>query len=388
MIHPIFDWLIENIESDKLCWYSLSLNPNITWELINKHINKPWIWYLLVKHPNISWKHIKLINKSIINNDIWIGISENPNITWDIIISNPNFLWSWKKLSCHPNITFEIIKDNLNNDWCWKLLSYNPNITWKHILDNPDMTWYYETLIYNENIYWDIINNNETIINFLKTKFDDIDYLFNRLDWLLMSSDKRLNSYSINKINKVCHVTKNQKNNNLDKTNEEIINSFWHKQQISINLDFNELLKINILYNWDYFLLNKNINMEQINYIINNNNNDISFELSQSPLLDINFFNNNNKYFCDLGFMINPNINLDYIKLLNNNPESRDKIYWLCSNKFFYNDYYISNNYKKKLVKEFNDKCLEEIIKISCHPSRIINWNEDILLDYPELLNL
>ena len=57
-------------------------------------------------------------------------------------------------------------------------------------------------------------------------------------------------------------------------------------------------------------------------------------------------------------------------------------------NKFSYDNYYLSEFYKKELVKKFLDNCFEELIRKACHPSRLLNWNEDILLDYPELLNL
>ena len=392
MINPIFDWLLENVEVNKLCWYSLSINPNITWDLVKKYDKKPWNWYLLAKHPNISWSIIKNNYNQYWNNNMWVNISENPNITWDIIINNYNFMWSWKELSCHPNITFEIIKNNLNCSWSWKLISYNPNITWKNILDNPNHKWYYETLIYNKNIYWDIINNNQKIISFLKTKFYNIDYLFDKLDWLLISSDKRLNYDTINYINKVCYVTKNQQNNNPNKTNEEIISSFWYKQQLLINLEPSEIFKLYNLDNlddlnyMDHFLLNKNINLEQLLYIINNDKShsigagraNISFEVSQNALLDIHFFNNNREFFCDLGFMINPNIDLTYIKSLTDTPEGTNYIHWICGNKLYYDNYYISNDYKKLLVKEFNDKCLENLIQKACHPSRLFNWNEDV----------
>ena len=383
MINYFFDWLISNIEENKLCWYSLSVNPNITWDLIKKHIYKPWNWYLLAKHPNITWDIIKNnSNKPWYNTDTFYGISENPNITWDIIINNLDFLWSWKELSCHQNITFEIIKNNLHYDWSWEMISYNPNITWEHIFDNPTYKWNLNTLIYNKNIYWDIINNNENIMAFLKNKYKNIDYIFDNLDWLLMSSDTRLNIDTITKINKVCHVTYKQKNNNIGKTNEEIISSCWYKQQLSLILDPEEILKLQDLFRVDYFILNRNINLDQLNSIIQYNNN-ISFELSQCPLLDLNFFKHHEHLFNSLGYMLNPNIDINYIKSVTDYTH----LYRICSNTFNYDYYYISKNYKKNLVKQFINNCWEELIQKACHPSRLFNWNEDMKYDYSNEYN-
>jgi hypothetical protein len=51
----------------------------------------------------------------------------------------------------------------------------------------------------------------------------------------------------------------------------------------------------------------------------------------------------------------------------------------MCCNKFCYNPYFQSPIYKKKLVKKFIDNCWEELIQKACHPSRILNWNEEYL---------
>ena len=35
-------------------WDELSLNPNITWEIIQQNKDKPWNWYWLSQNPNIT----------------------------------------------------------------------------------------------------------------------------------------------------------------------------------------------------------------------------------------------------------------------------------------------------------------------------------------------
>jgi hypothetical protein len=389
MIHPILDWLIMNINEISLSWFSLSNNPNTTFDLVKKYINKPWDWFSLSKHKNITWNII--INNPTYNWD-WIAVSQNPNITWEIIENNLNYLWSFKELSCHPNIKWEIIKNNPKYIWDFKVISFNPNISWDIIFKNNSYKWDYQTLIYNNNIYWEMINNNPKVIKFLKNNLlYDIDILFDKLDWLLISQDKRLNIETINYINNNCYITKKQKELYPEKTNYEIINSFWYINQIISNTNF-DIINIeyiqkyiisNIIFN-ENLLLNHNLEINEINYIISKYWNEyLSYNLSKNPKIDDTFFNEKNKkYFCNIGYYLNPNITLNYIQNnMNNN------IYWLCHNHFYYNDYYVSNNYKKKLVKNFIDKCLEELIKKACRPSRLLNWNDDVLLDCPDLIN-
>ena len=50
------------------------------------------------ENPDIPWS--------------WYSISQNPNITWDIIRDNPDKDWNWLVISQHKNITIEIILDN------------------------------------------------------------------------------------------------------------------------------------------------------------------------------------------------------------------------------------------------------------------------------------
>ena len=64
------------------------------------------------------------------------NVSLNPNITWDIILDNPQYPWDRDGLSLNPNITWDIIEQNPNGPenkkdiynnsfWNYKLLSRN-----------------------------------------------------------------------------------------------------------------------------------------------------------------------------------------------------------------------------------------------------------------------
>ena len=53
----------------------------------------------------------------------WYGISRNPNITMRIIEKYPNKPWKWYDISCNPNITMDIIEKYPDKPWNWMWIS-------------------------------------------------------------------------------------------------------------------------------------------------------------------------------------------------------------------------------------------------------------------------
>jgi len=49
----------------------------------------------------------------------WDGISSNPNITFEIVEAHPDKPWDWEGLSLNPNITFEIVETYPDKPWNW-----------------------------------------------------------------------------------------------------------------------------------------------------------------------------------------------------------------------------------------------------------------------------
>jgi hypothetical protein len=84
------------------------------------------------------------------------------------------------------------------------------------------------------------------------------------------------------------------------------------------------------------------------------------------------------------GVSQNPNITWSIINsTLADNGEFLISWKWydLSINQFCHHPYFRSEVHKKKLVKQFLDKCWKELIQEACHPSRILNWNDDYLED-------
>ena len=51
----------------------------------------------------------------------WSSLSVNPNITLEIVQQNPDQPWEWTGLSMNPNITWEFIQQNLDKPWDWNI---------------------------------------------------------------------------------------------------------------------------------------------------------------------------------------------------------------------------------------------------------------------------
>ena len=162
------DFIEKNID-EEWSWEDLSSNKNLTVDFIKKYSHKPFNWKIISAHECIKWE-------DIIDNDLpWDrqGVSLNPNITWQIVKTNPDYKWCFKMLSANKNITFNIIKNNLNYNWCSEYIAKNDNVTFdtmkndfilknymryfsanrnltpKIIMDNPDINWNFNEISSN-----------------------------------------------------------------------------------------------------------------------------------------------------------------------------------------------------------------------------------------------
>jgi len=141
-------------------YYQLSSNPNLPWEYVAEHIDKPWHKYRLSQNLNIPINF--LIESGIFSAS---GLAWREDFTWDIIISNPDIPWDYDIISFNPNITWDIIQANPHppgGEWDEFSLMSNPNITWEIMINNFDMQNIedMEFIGENPNITWDIIIAN------------------------------------------------------------------------------------------------------------------------------------------------------------------------------------------------------------------------------------
>lgn len=123
---------IESLEKYPWIWKELSLNLNITEEMVERYIDKLWDWRMLSAHPAIS---IEFIEKHPEKPWDWSCVSSNPNLTADIIKKYPNKHWSVVALASNPNFSLEQAEE-YNGDQDKYYLLRNPNITTEYIIEN------------------------------------------------------------------------------------------------------------------------------------------------------------------------------------------------------------------------------------------------------------
>ena len=119
--------VLERLRDTKFKWNyrGLSLNPDVTWEVIQANLEKPWEWSILSCHLGITWEAVNAHSDKPWS---WNDISRNPSITWEIVKANPDKPWKWYYLSMNKSITWDIIQANPDKQWHWCKLSYTPGM--------------------------------------------------------------------------------------------------------------------------------------------------------------------------------------------------------------------------------------------------------------------
>jgi hypothetical protein len=347
-------------------WSNLSANPNVTLDMIIKNINKPWNYRMLSKNPNINWE---FISNNLDKKWNWELISDNPNITWNDIVNNLDKPWDWKYISKNPNITWEIIINNSKMPWDWKYISKNPNITWEIINTNHWRKWSFKDFSYNPNLTIENViskpNKDWDWKYILKNLKFDIDYL-RKLHIIPLYHRKKLYKYLSFNINIPIEYIKDNPGS-------------WNPGYISCryNLDWETIINSmdKIKYDWNIIAANFNISIEK-----NHPKNDPEsiwnpITLSMNYNLTMEIINKNLLVGYDWEY-ISLNPTLDWLEDILPNIDKPWNWISLSKNLFTKSkipkllEYYKSENYKKRLVRQFLDKCWEELIKTTCHPSR------------------
>ena len=205
------DVTVEMLESINypLHFHGLSFNPNITIEVLDRYIDRPWSWdfissnsaltvEILLKYRDKPWNIESVCaNPSITLEMIeqynlpinFIGLSRNPSLTLDFILKHINEDWNFSSISEHIHLTFDIVeklekyldlyylslnpsltieivdicfkkfKDTLN----WYGISKNPSITIEMVISRPYLPWVIEALSKNPSITMDIVETYTNI---------------------------------------------------------------------------------------------------------------------------------------------------------------------------------------------------------------------------------
>ena len=127
-------------------YFKLSYNNNISLKFVFDNKNIKWDMDALYSRPITTWDDIKngeyffeeYDKENLLNNfseETIEQISMNGNITWEIISKNLHERWNWDYVSINPNITMEIISKNIDKRWNNRMLYMNPSISIEEIKD-------------------------------------------------------------------------------------------------------------------------------------------------------------------------------------------------------------------------------------------------------------
>lgn len=219
-LNPNLNW--NNIKYLEHNWtydnYYLSMNENITYDIVKNNTNIKWHYGVFSHNPSILWNDFindkyhgwvtnafgyhKSVTFDIILNNLDIldvrFFSSNPNLVLQNVLDYPHFNWDFYEISKHPNITFEMIIQNKYLKWNYNGIFQNPNLSWDIICEyEKKIKWNYNILSLNSIITWDIVKNNlnkkwsfkylssnknitwDIIINNPEYKWDLIEFLEN-----------------------------------------------------------------------------------------------------------------------------------------------------------------------------------------------------------------
>jgi len=319
----------------------IELNPNITVRM--KDLASTW--ECLSDNPALTIEIIRTFETYYRRRSISIC----NNITWYDIRDNLDLPWVWYDIMDKPHITLRTIRDNPHLPWDIRGLSRNPNITWKYICNNPQLEWHYVYLSGNKAITMDIIENNmhlpwywphvsenpNVTVEFVKRHMDQ-DWDWNRLSRTIRVCDNLDLPWDWFAIKiKSWQVVRDNINVPWD----------WYQMSLSDFITIDIVAKYPFLP-WDWIAISGHPNITW-NDICNN---------PQLP-------------WRESGVSKNPNITW---KIIRDNPDYGWKLEKFGYNKFYFHPHFQSDYYRKKNNKMLIDIIGEELIKVSCHPRRIL----------------
>jgi len=360
-----FDDIVRyNILNDNGYESVISMNPNITGKIvITEGIN----WDYSVLSGNLCFEDIKLLPRNYID---MYDLSMSSKITWDDIKNNPDWHWD-ASVFRNPNITMKHIQLFNNYDHLKKLLLSKR--MFKLVLLNPNIDFDMLMQCLNEPSiflsYCDILNLAKSSINFLNSKY--LLSFINKLDYneTFYNLIYAFNSNVSTKVLKEAQgeqIVSNDEDEEMHLLNKERlkIKFNWYTFSESPRITIKDAIKHYEKVNWNKILCNPSISLNDIekNYrfiksIIHKNEYDF-------------MFNCNN-------VLLNPHITLDFVKKYLDILFTKDDLHMIFGNHFLLNKYFSNMKQTKDNLKIY----YEELIKKSCSPKRIFNWNEEYLDD-------
>lgn len=294
----------------KWSYLKISQRKNITVNDIIKYPDIPWRWNVLVFNQKIPFEYILEHSGLALtelpfcseNDELYLydELSPTPyNLSLEKILKYKHLPWNWSVITTLPFVNMQTITDNPTLPWNKELLSYNQNISLNDIKYYPEINWDYDILSENEHL----------TISFILENLDK------KWNWEILSMNKKIGISII-----LAHPSLP-----------------WNYKSVSRRLDLTpEIIINNPNINWDYGILSGN------------------------PIIDIAFVlaTPDKKWDFDM-ISYNPGILPKDIRDFSLLPWNYR---YVSENEFCYSYYYITPEYKQKLVKKFLMVCSEELL--------------------------
>ena len=357
-------------------WYQLSMNPNITLDLIIEYLDLSWDWIGVSQNPNLTKNKLDQLRDKGIYLNTGMLVS-NPNLYLyikDMLDNGDSNQINWRSLSMNSSLEIDIITRYKDQDLDWFLISLYANIKTIDLDNNPDLPWKYDQLSLNRNL-----NIN---IEYIKKNLDKnwnwyylshhkrihiTDILENpELKWSIVGLSQhpdltpivieRYSDYHWN-INYIC-AGANFSISYLIEKYDDRLNMFHVSKNPS--LTYEDLLESNWMGSprrkWDHHSIihHKNFGMDIIEKIY---------------LKDGNF--SNEIWWNAVSY--NPNINLDFIDKYIDKTDFN----MLSLNLFGFNQDqspYSYSSLRKEMCHSELNKFKQELIEKTWHPTRLFKW--------------
>lgn len=129
-------------------WKRISQNRNTTFDIVFANPELPWNWSYLCRNRNMTFGILQTLlrNEDIQGRLRWDLLTMNENMTPEIIFNNVDLPWDWSALSSNKNFTTEVLND-ISRRYKWlpdrlfRTLSEWSNATLEEVLRNLDIKW-------------------------------------------------------------------------------------------------------------------------------------------------------------------------------------------------------------------------------------------------------
>lgn len=156
-----FEMFMNMCSSDASRWHHLSSNKTLTWQYVERHLDKPWNWVelsrsILTPHlyetTNHNWNPIGIIQNpsfsiencfhmALANKRLFFWLSAHPSLTCEFILQNPDAPWNWYAIT--PKFAYAELMDYLEKypyrSWNWYILS--KKIHWRSVCNRRRLPW-------------------------------------------------------------------------------------------------------------------------------------------------------------------------------------------------------------------------------------------------------